>query len=333
MQIFKKLQGKIKWKQFRITIIVVCIAFLLGLKIGQFFYNKTETRQEFLLGTFVQIKLLGTDKIKLKSVADKITTEIKDCESKFSLNVKDSEVNKINNETGHFVKISHTTYDILENALYFAKITNGAFDPTIGVATKLWQIGTDKERIPTASEIAQAKKFIGYNNIKLKHDNKDYYAKLPHGFSLDLGAIAKGYITDRIRHLIPQDIDAILDLGGNICVIGNKTRKIGLQKPWAPRGKIFKKIAVKNTCIVTSGAYERYFKQDGHIYHHIIDPATGKPSESDLESVTIVTPNCTMADALSTALFVMGHEKAKQFVSQYSTQLGFETIFKSKNDR
>ena len=328
MKILQKLKGRVNWKSFRITIIIICIAFLLGLKIGQFMHNKTEVRQEFLLGTFVQIKLFGTDKAKLTSYADKITEEIKDCESKFSLNIKNSEINKINAGSGHFVKISHKTYDLLDNALYFAAITNGAFDPTVGVFTRLWQIGKDTERVPSHEEIANAKKFTGYRNVKLKQVKGNYYAIIPNNFSLDLGAIAKGYITDRIRALVPRGVEAIFDLGGNVCVIGKKARKIGLQKPWAERGEIFQKISAKNTCVVTSGAYERYFKQDGKIYHHIIDPATGKPSEGDLESVTIITPNSTMADALSTALFVMGRENAEKFIAKYSEQLGFEAILK-----
>ena len=332
MKKIKNLITKINWKQFRITVVIICLAFLFGIKLGHLLQNKCETRQEFLLGTFVEVKLWGSDREKLATTADKIITEIRNCEGKFSTSVKSSDISKINDNTGNFVAVSGETYDLLEQALYYAKITDGAFDPTVGVFTNLWQIGSDKAHVPSGSDISRAKKFVGYKNVKLRKENGHFFAFVPRNFRLDLGAIAKGYITDKIRSLVSPDTEALLDLGGNICVIGKTTRKIGLQKPWAKRGEIFKKVSAKNTCVVTSGAYERYFKKDGKLYHHIIDPATGLPSGSDLESVTIITPNATMADALSTALFVMGQEKAEKFIKTFGKQLGFEAILKTKGD-
>ena len=332
MKKIKNLIAKINWKQFRVTVVIICLAFLLGIKIGQMLLNKCETRQEFLLGTFVEVKLWGSDREKLATTADKIIAEIRNCEGKFSTSVKSSDISKINEQAGSFVAVSGETYDLLEQALYYSKITDGAFDPTVGVFTSLWQIGSDRARVPRDSEISRAKKFVGYKNVKLRKENGQFFACVPRNFSLDLGAIAKGYITDKIRSLVPPDTEALLDLGGNICVIGKTTRKIGLQKPWAKRGEIFKKVSAKNTCVVTSGAYERYFKKGSKLYHHIIDPATGFPSESDLESVTIITPNATMADALSTALFVMGRQKAEKFIKKFGAQLGFEAILRTKGD-
>ena len=332
MKKIKNLIAKINWKQFRVTIVIICLAFLLGIKLGQLLLNKCETRQEFLLGTFVEVKLWGSDRKKLATNAEKIVTEIRNCEGKFSTSVKSSDISKINDNAGSFVAVSGETYDLLEQALYYSRLTNGAFDPTVGVFTNLWQIGSDRARVPREIEINSAKKFVGFKNVKLKKENGHFFAYVPRNFRLDLGAIAKGYITDKIRSLVLPGTEALLDLGGNICVIGNKPIKIGLQKPWAKRGEIFKKISAKNTCVVTSGAYERYFKKDGKLYHHIIDPATGAPSESDLESVTIITPNATMADALSTALFVMGRQKAEKFIKEFGAQLGFEAILKTKGN-
>lgn len=137
---------------------------------------------------------------------------------------------------------------------------------------------------------------------------------------LDLGGIAKGYAADVAASIIKEHGNqaAIINLGGNVYAYGEKANgdsfKIGVQNPFSPRGAYLGILSVKDQTVVTSGTYERFFEQDGTVYHHILDPKTGYPVENNLESVTIVTESSMSADALSTMTFVLGLEKGLNLV-------------------
>ena len=139
---------------------------------------------------------------------------------------------------------------------------------------------------------------------------------------LDVGAVAKGYIADRLRDYLEEEgIDhAMIDLGGNIIAMGSKLDgsdyNIGIQKPFDENGTPITSVKLSDKSIVTSGVYQRYFEQDGKIYHHILDPATGYPCENNLYSVTIITDSSLTADALSTTCFLLGYEKGMNLINQ-----------------
>ena len=180
-------------------------------------------------------------------------------------------------------------------------------------------------RVPESSEIADVLKHVSYTNVEVNGQQ----VTLSDGASIDLGGIAKGYTSSRVIQIMKDcGIEhAIINLGGNVQVLGTKTDgsdwRVAIQNP-ASENSYLGILSTVDKAVITSGGYERYFEQDGQVYHHIIDPQTGYPSESDLTSVTIVCSDGTTADALSTALFVMGLDGAKELYR--SGSLDFEMI-------
>ena len=191
--------------------------------------------------------------------------------------------------------------------------TNGAFDITIYPLMELWGFTTKNYRVPESNEITEALKGVSYTNVSVNGQQ----VALTGGSSIDLGGIAKGYTSSRVIQIMKDcGIEhAIVNLGGNVQVLGTKTDgsdwRVAIQNP-ASENSYLGILSTADKAVITSGGYERYFEQDGQVYHHIIDPQTGYPSDSDLTSVTIVCSDGTTADALSTALFVMGLDGAKE---------------------
>lgn len=235
----------------------------------------------------------------------------------------DSDVTKINeNGSG---EVSEETAFIMNRAMQVSKETKGAFDITIYPVMELWGFTTKNYRVPESSEIADVLKHVSYTNVEVNGQQ----VTLSDGASIDLGGIAKGYTSLRVIQIMKDcGIEhAIINLGGNVQVLGTKTDgsdwRVAIQNPDS-ESSYLGVLSTADKAVITSGGYERYFEQDGQVYHHIIDPQTGYPSESDLTSVTIVCSDGTTADALSTALFVMGFDGAKELYR--SGSLDFEMI-------
>lgn len=189
--------------------------------------------------------------------------------------------------------------NVLERAVYFGDLSNGLFDITIKPLTELWNINGENPAVPTNKQIEDAISKVNYKNLS--------------GARIDLGGIAKGYATDiAVLKLKECNIkDAIINIGGNVYALG--TKKIGLQNPTKENGEYLGIITIKDCSVVTSGAYQRYFEQNGKKYHHIINPKTGYPAETDLLSATVIDKSATDADALSTILFMLGKDEAIKF--------------------
>ena len=244
-----------------------------------------------------------------------------------------SDIVAINEQAGiRPVKVRSEIIDILEKSLYYAELSGGAFDPTIGPLVKLWSIGSDDERLPSEKEISDTLELVNWRDVIINRDEKTVFL-LKEGMALDLGAIAKGYAGDEAVR-IAKDAgvkSGVLDLGGNIVTIGWRTDKgstrpwrIGVQDPLHERGSYIGILSVHDTCVVTSGVYERYFMLDGKRYHHIFSTETGYPVDNGLLSVTIVTEKSTDADALSTVVFTLGLEQGKALVDATP---GVEAVF------
>ncbi|MGI5889136.1 MAG: FAD:protein FMN transferase, partial [Oscillospiraceae bacterium] len=192
--------------------------------------------------------------------------------------------------------------------------------------TELWGFSTGEYRVPSQEEISDALLHVGPEHASVSGET----ITLDEGTKIDLGAIAKGYLGDKLREILVEDgvSSAMLSLGGNIVLIGSKGSRdwqVGLEIPEPDRGNgIYAVLSVSDTNVVTSGAYKRYFEEDGKTYGHIIDPSTGYPAESGLSSVTVVCESGTKADVLSTALYVMGLKKAEEFWRENG---GFEAVF------
>jgi len=274
-------------------------------------------RESYRLGTIVRITLYGDDGKKLDKALNVAMSEIERLENLLSVNIVSSDISLVNRASGDYpVKVSEETGFLLEKALEWSQRTEGAFDPTIGGIVKLWGIGTKKAAVPDITLLQSALSLTNFKKVLVMHEKNEIFVKTAKGQRIDLGGIAKGYVTDKVKELLIKEgiSSALIDLGGNIAVMGSSPKsgkwKLGLQHPFMSRGEYFGVAEVSDVSVVTSGPYERYFESNGVKYHHIFDPATGYPSQSDLSSVTIISENSTDADALSTALFVMGLDKS-----------------------
>lgn len=232
-----------------------------------------------------------------------------------------SEISMLNGAGGEMVPVGAEICTLIQTAGDFTEATGGAFDITIAPVVSAWGFTTDSYQVPDREALQTLLESVGMEHVHLSGGS----ARLDPGTMIDLGGIAKGYTADRVaeifqEHAVPR---GKVELGGNILVIGDKPDgtawRVGVQDPKHPdeADGLVCVLNLTDAFAVTSGSYQRYFEQDGKRYHHIIDPATGCPADSGLTSVTVVADsargNGTMCDALSTALFVMGEDKALDF--------------------
>ncbi len=287
---------------------------------------------KLLLGTTINVTLYeeGPD-----DVFDRVFDRVQEIEERMSTSTDDydsTELLEVNRSAGIApVEVSADTFEVVRRALEYSELTNGAFDVTIYPLVELWGIGTEGARVPSEQEIQARLDLIDYRKVELDPEARTIY--LPEtGMGLDVGAIAKGYAADEARRILREDgVDsALLDFGGNILTVGRKPSgtpwSIGIQNPDDGRGRFLGILESGPRAVVTSGDYERFFIQDDVRYHHILSSRTGYPARPGLASVTVVTEDSTDADALATALYVMGAEKGLPFVAELD---GVEAAFVS----
>ena len=287
------------------------------------------TRAEFIMGTICRVTLLDQARA---DVYRSIFSRIRELENYLSVNLPETDVTRINNAAGIEPIVVHDdVFKVIEQAVYYAEISGGAFDPTVGPLVKLWDIGGSNPRVPSQEEIDAVLPLINWRDIELDSDSRSVFLKRP-GMAMDLGGIAKGYAADEAAAIVKRAglKRAIIDLGGNIMMSGVKKEKdktpwkIGIQNPLENRGEYIGILSVGEQSVVTSGVYERFFEEEGIRYHHIFSPADGYPARNGLLSATVITSVSMDADALSTAAFVLGYEKGKMLIE--STP-GTEAIF------
>lgn len=272
----------------------------------------TATADFFAMNTYMSITANGTD---AQAAVDAAQAEVYTLENELSRNLPASEISKINAQSGLLpVTVSQETFNIISDAVSYSEKTNGAFDITIAPIMDIWGFTDSNFRVPPASEIQAVLPLIDWQKIVL--DKTKLTVELPvKGMALDLGGIAKGYSSDKVQAVMRgYDItSALISLGGNVAVFGTKTDgslwKIAISDPAAPDSYIGV-LTATDVSVITSGGYERNFTQNGVTYIHIMDPALGTPVQSDLLSVSIVSADGVQGDCLSTALFVMGKDKA-----------------------
>jgi thiamine biosynthesis lipoprotein len=274
-------------------------------------------QSEFVLGTVCTVNLY---KKGSAGVYRNIFRRLREIEERMSANLADSELERVNSAAGNEAVVVHDDLlELLEQALYYAELSGGAFDPVVGPLVKLWGIGSDSPHVPAQEEIAGLLPLVNRRDIEIDREKRTVFLKRP-GMRLDLGAIAKGYAADEAVRIIreagiPQ---ALIDLGGNIFAYGEKEDgspwRVGIQNPAGNRGDYIGIAEVRNKTIVTSGVYERYIEADGMRYHHILSPESGYPADTGILSVTIIADSSLEADGLSTAVFVMGYEKGRALV-------------------
>ncbi|MCH4190862.1 MAG: FAD:protein FMN transferase [Butyrivibrio sp.] len=245
-----------------------------------------------------------------------------------------SDIWNVNHAKGKPVTVDSDTADLLQKALYYARLSGGRFDPTLGGVSSLWNFnGQTPGPVPAASDISSALTHVGYQNIELSGNTVTL--KDP-DTQIDLGAIAKGYIADQIKsYLQKQGVkSAIINLGGNVLLVGSKPDHeeftIGIQKPFADNSTYITTVSASDLSIVSSGTYERYFEQDGKKYHHILDPSTGYPVENHLLGVTILSKLSVDGDGLSTTCFVLGLDEGMKLIESLPDT---EAVFITDDDQ
>ena len=218
--------------------------------------------------------------------------------------------------------VPEETAALLRRALEIAAETNGAYDPTVYPLMRAWGFTDGNYRVPADAELDALLQTTGWTEVSVDGTT----ASLPEGFALDLGGIGKGYAAGRCKEILKAHgvTSALLSLGGNVSALGSKPDgtawTVAIENP--DGGAYLGTVQITDQCVVTSGGYQRYFEQDGVRYWHILDPETGKPARSGMKSVTIVSADDTLADALSTALFVMGPERAADFWREHRAEFG-----------
>jgi thiamine biosynthesis lipoprotein len=288
---------------------------------------KKSTQTKSTIGTVCTITLYEKNPVPL---FDEIFVALDLLEQHVSVNIATSDISKINEAAGtdNAISVNEDTFYILKAAIKYAQLTDGAFDPSIGPLVALWGIGTEAAHIPTKAQIEEAVKLVDYSKIEMDSQNKSVYLPVK-GMRLDLGGIAKGYAADMIVQILKEhgSTKAIIDLGGNIYAYGSKTPqtawKVGIKNPYDSTGDPVVAIDLINKTVVTSGVYERFFIKDGIRYHHLLDRKTGYPVRNGLMSATIITNSSMTADALSTAVFVLGAQKGIAFLESLDEVEGF----------
>ena len=297
-------------KRFSILIAALCLC-LTGC--GK---QTTEaTAQIFAMDTVMGLRACGGETEAALAAAE---DEIYRLDEALSRTREDSAVSRLNSAAGGTpVDVGEELRDLIARALDFSAATDGAFDITLAPVSSAWGFTEDTYRVPEDAELALLLPCVGAEHVHLEEGTA---VSLDQGTRIDLGAIAKGYASDRMAAIYQEHgiTHGIVDLGGNTWVCGGNLEgepwQIGIQDPARSAGALAGILEASDAFAVTSGGYQRYFEENGQLYHHIIDPATGRPAESGLTSVTVVADgaagNGTMCDALSTALFVMGEDRA-----------------------
>jgi FAD:protein FMN transferase len=282
------------------------------------------------LGTMNTIQAFGSKNHRAVDMAADRVCEISD---RMSVYHKGSDISRLNARAGMGPQtIQADTLSLLALARQYSQLTADSFDCTLRPLTALWNIGKSGMNIPSAEEIMASLKLTGYEDLAV-YPEKSAAELMRHGMSVDLGGIAKGYAGDEVRRILTENgvTSALINLGGNIVTLGNNPDgslwTIGIQNPLRPRGESLFSLECSDCSVVTSGSYERFFIKDSKRYHHILDPRTGYPAQSSILSVTVLCPSGVHADALSTALFVLGLKQYAEFGSLLLQNASAEAVY------
>ena len=275
--------------------------------------------------TFFAMNTVVNTIISSEIAQDNTREILSDIEKRMSRTSEQSEIFRLNNRDK--VTLSEDTLKVLERSLQIAKDTDYAFNPCMGTLTDLWDITSGRNVVPSQDEIEIALSFCDTSLVEISDGN----VKIPDGMKIDLGGVAKGYALQKAAEDLSQRAvskfapdDFCISLGGNVAVMGtSQSRKNSGEKGWSvgitnpfDKNETIGTVILEHGYVSVSGAYERFFEKDGIIYHHIFDGKTGYPCDSDLASAVVISDDGLEADSLSTALFVMGKNRAVEFYRQ-----------------
>lgn len=300
------------------ALVIICIFLLSSCKPAS--GEAVHSSEFFAMDTVMTLKAHGENAKAAISEAERAIYRL---ESLLSTELEDSDIRKINTDGSALVNAE--VLQLVETALKISEDTDYAFDPTIYPLMCLWGFRTKEYRVPDDEEISVLLGLVGAEKINISDETVSLAAD---GMGLDLGGLAKGYASDAVAELLREYgvESAIISLGGNVYAVGSRPDgekwRVVIQDPFDSGGTVGT-ILLEDEAAVTSGAYQRYFEQDGEIYHHIIDPQTGRPCDISLASVTVISDSGTLSDGLSTALFVMGKDKAIEYWREHGGVFDF----------
>lgn len=291
--------------------------------------NSPHTRDVFAMDTYMSMKAYGENGEKALSEAEEY---IKKLESDLSATSPDSCISRVNSADSKPTEITDEAAEIIAKALEIGKKTNGALDITLYPMLKEWGFTTGEYQIPKTEAISRILRNTGFERVQLSGNA----VTVPDGFQIDLGALAKGFTSDKIMDIMRKNdvSSAIVSLGGNVQAVGTKPDgsqwKVAVRDPFAPDTDMCV-VEIGSKAVITSGNYERFFTgSDGKNYWHILDPSDGFPADNGLVSVTVIGDSGLECDALSTALFVLGDGKAQDY---WDANQGFDMILVTDDKR
>ena len=303
---------------------LICSIFLCGCTTS----NKDPiSKTGIYFDTVISIKIYDSQETEL---LDQCFAFCEEFEYTVSRTIESSDISKINNSKGNPVTVSDTTIALLEKGIYYSELTNGAFDISIAPLSELWDFKNNPGEVPADDDIQNALSHVGYENILIE-DNT--VTLLDPDMAIDLGGIAKGYMADQLKaYLHDQGVEsALIDLGGNLLAVGSKPDgsnfTIGIKKPFK-EGEMISTESIQDLSVVTSGCYERFFKVDDKLYHHILDTSTGYSVDNELYGVTIFSEKSVDGDALSTSCFALGLEEGLKLIESLD---GVDALFVTNN--
>ncbi|MDE6657551.1 MAG: FAD:protein FMN transferase, partial [Oscillospiraceae bacterium] len=270
------------------------------------------SRDIFAMDTYMNLKIYCDNSETAQEALQAGENLIQDLENKFSVTNPDSDISFINQSAGTPVQVSSDTVNLLETACTIGNASNGALDISIYPVLKAWGFTTQNYQIPDENLLKNLLNSVDYTKISIENN----FIQIPEDFQIDVGALAKGYTSDKLIALFQEygTESAVINLGGNVQTLGTKPDgsfwNVAVVNPFSPSENMCI-LQIADKAVITSGNYERYFiGEDDNIYWHIIDPADGYPANNGLISVTIIGESGLLCDALSTAIFIMGTEQA-----------------------
>lgn len=299
------------------------------------------TRTGFAFDTVISITIYDGQK---SYVPEKCLALCEQYDALFSATREGSDVWRINHSGGSPVEVSYDTAALIQSALFYCDETDGVLDLTLLPIADEWHISEQMAQkegnpdyeyyIPSADRLKELSEHVNYKNVtiydetgneigytdRLYKDTRYSVALSDTQSAIDLGFIAKGYIADKLKkYMLSEGVESgIISLGGNILLIGEKPVsspfRIGIQKPFGNANEVITTVEVTDTSVVSSGCYERYFTENGTVYHHIFDTATGCPVQNDLYGVTILSDSSLQGDALSTYCYILGLDNGLAYI-------------------
>ena len=288
--------------------------------------DKEYTKNTLLMDTVITLRASGKN---AQAAVDESIDRLKEIDKMASATNPDSDITKINQAAGDkAVAVHPEIVKMVQTSIQFSKLTDGSFDITVGPLINLWGIGTDKQGVPSDTDIKQKLTFVDYHKIELDEKANTVGLK-DKGMAIDLGAVAKGFATDEVLAIYEkhQIKNGLISLGSSTVYALGKNKSgaawtIGIVNPRDENSDNYLGVLhLSNEAISTSGDYERYFIKDGKRYHHILDPKTGYPADTGVMSTTLIVNDKVkdkgmVSDILSTAVFILGKDKGLELMQK-----------------